>query len=263
MMKTNRWIRWLFLFAAIPLLVTWVGFEVAWQVRIWRASRTPGLSARTVEWDGHPYRYAVVEPVADRFDGPRPLVVFLHSATECGTDGVLPAIKIPPAFLSYCRERAGAFILLPQFPRRDQGWNGGWHALVLRLVNRTRQDHAVDARRVYLVGMSMGGQGCWHLGADRPDLFAAVVPICGNGSAPVLAPRLTGIPIWAFHGADDRVIGVQGSRNLVAAIQDAGGQRVRYSEYQGVGHNCWDRALAEPELLDWLFRQSADAVPRE
>jgi predicted peptidase len=261
MMKTNRWIRWLLLFAVIPLLVTWVGFNVAWQVRSWLASQTPGLSAKTIELDGRPYHYAVVEPVADRFDGPRPLVVFLHSATECGTDGILPAIKISPAFLACCREQAGAIILLPQFPRHDQGWNMGWHSLILRLVERARQDYVVDARRIYLVGMSLGGQGCWHLGADRPDLFAAVVPICGNGSASTLAPRLTGIPIWAFHGSDDRVIPVQGSRDLVAAIKEAGGQRVRYTEYQGVGHNCWDRALTKPELMDWLFRQSGDAAP--
>lgn len=260
-MKTRRWILWLFLFVVMPLFVPWVGFKVVWGVRTWLAARTPGLSPKTVDFGGQPYRYAVIEPMANRFQGPRPLVVFLHSATECGTDGVLPASKVVPAFLAHAREQAGALILLPQFPRHDQGWNTGWHALVLRLIERVRQDYVVDAQRVYLVGMSLGGQGCWHLGADGPDLFAAAVPICGNGSTATLAPRLTGMPIWAFHGSDDRVISVQGSQNLVTAIQDAGGQRVRLTEYPGVGHNCWDRALAEPELLDWLFRQKGHAAP--
>lgn len=254
-MTSRRWIRWLLLFAVVPLLVPWIGFKAAWQMRNWLASQTPGLVRKDDEFEGRPYRYAVVEPVAGRFSGSRPLVVFLHSATECGTDGVLPAIKIPPAFLAYAREQAGALILLPQFPRHDRGWNTDWHALVFRLIDRTCQDYLVDGERLYLVGMSMGGQGCWHMAADRPDRFAAVVPICGNGSAATLGPRLTDVPIWAFHGAEDGTIPVQGSRDLVAAIQAAGGQRISFTEYAGVGHRCWDRTLSDPELLGWLFRQ--------
>lgn len=256
-----RWIRRLLLFVVIPLLVPWAGFKAAWQVRTWRASGTPGLAMKSVEWDGNAYRYSVVEPVPGRFVGPRPLVVFLHSATECGTDGLLPAIKLPPVFLAHAREQAGALILLPQLPRHDQGWNAGWHPLVFRLIEETRQAYTVDADRIYLAGMSLGGQGCWHLGADQPELFAAIVPICGNGFAATLGPRLTGTPVWAFHGSADQVIGVGGSRELVAAIHGLGGQLVRYTEYDGVGHNCWDRALAEPELLEWLFRQRRDTAP--
>lgn len=250
-----RWIRRIFLFGLIPLLVPWAGFQAAWQVRTRLAARTPGLVPQSADWDGVPYRYAVVEPLPGRFTGKRPLVVFLHSATECGTDGLLPAIKLPAAFLAHAREQAGALVLLPQFPRHDQGWNAGWHPLVFHLIDRVTHDYAVDADRITLVGMSLGGQGCWHLAADRPDRFAAAVPICGNGSAATLAPRLTAMPVWAFHGSADPVIGVSGSRDLVAAIRGLGGQQVRYTEYEGVGHNCWDRALAEPELLEWLFRQ--------
>ncbi len=225
-------------------------------MRTWLASRTPGLVGKTVDIHGQPYRYAVVEPVADRFEGARPLIVFLHSATECGTDGILPASKLPAAFVAYAREHAGAIILLPQFPRHDQGWNTAWHPLVLRLIERVKQDYAVDTDRVYLVGMSLGGQGCWHLAAERPDLFAAAVPICGNGSAEALAQGLTRVPIWAFHGSDDSVIPAQASQELVAAIKEARGQHVRYTEYSGVGHNSWERALSDPELLEWLFAQS-------
>jgi predicted peptidase len=35
----------------------------------------------------------------------------------------------------------------------------------------------------------------------------------------------------------------------------AAGAKVKYSEYPGVGHNSWDNAFAEPELLPWLFKQ--------
>lgn len=258
-MKTKRWVRWLALFIVVPLLVPWIGIKTAWQIRKWLAAQTPGLTVRTIEIDGQRHRFAVVEPDTDRFNGPRPLVVFLHSATECGTDGILPAIKIAPAFLKHARQEAGALILLPQFPRHDQGWNLAWHPLVFQLIERVKQEHAVDPDRVYLVGMSLGGQGCWQLAADRPDFFAAAVPMCGNGPT-TLASNLERIPIWAFHGSDDSVIPAQGSRDLVAAIKGAGGQLIRYTEFEGIGHNCWDRAMTDPQLLNWLFRQCRDAT---
>jgi len=37
-------------------------------------------------------------------------------------------------------------------------------------------------------------------------------------------------------------------------IKKAGGHP-HYTEYRGVGHNSWDRAFAEPQLLSWLFTQ--------
>ena len=35
-------------------------------------------------------------------------------------------------------------------------------------------------------------------------------------------------------------------------IQQAGGN-VTYTEYPGVGHNSWDNAYAEPELMPWIL----------
>jgi predicted peptidase len=37
-------------------------------------------------------------------------------------------------------------------------------------------------------------------------------------------------------------------------LQGSGGN-VKYTEYPGVGHNSWDKAYAEPELMQWLLSQ--------
>ena len=34
------------------------------------------------------------------------------------------------------------------------------------------------------------------------------------------------------------------------------GANSRYTEYPGVGHNCWDSAYGTPELYAWLLDQS-------
>ncbi len=100
----------------------------------------------------------------------------------------------------------------------------------------------------------MGGFGSWYLAARYPDRFAAVVPICGGGD-PAAAEKLKGLPIWIFHGDADNAVPVARSRDMLAAIWAAGGTRVWYTEYPGVGHNSWDRAYGEPELARWLFEQ--------
>ena len=112
---------------------------------------------------------------------------------------------------------------------------------------------AIDPRRLYVTGASMGGFGTWDLLARRPDWFAAAVPIDGGAdleTAATVAP----VPIWAFHGAQDGAIRPERSRTMIAALADVGGEP-RYTEYPAVGRNAWKRAYAEPDLLSWLFAQ--------
>ena len=45
---------------------------------------------------------------------------------------------------------------------------------------------------------------------------------------------------------------------MIAAIEQAGG-KPDYTEYEGVGHDSWTKAYAEPTLLDWLFAQKKSA----
>jgi hypothetical protein len=46
---------------------------------------------------------------------------------------------------------------------------------------------------------------------------------------------------------------------MIAAIKKAGGHP-RYTEYPGVGHDSYNKAFAEPDLLPWLFSQQRDEV---
>jgi len=62
-------------------------------------------------------------------------------------------------------------------------------------------------------------------------------------------------PIWAFHGADDDLVPVTCSRDMIAAIEAAGGSPL-YTEYPTGGHMIWSRAYNEPELYEWMFAQS-------
>jgi predicted peptidase len=198
-----------------------------------------------------------------------PLVVFLHGAGERGRDNekqlkYLPTWMTEPAL----RERHPCFLLAPQC-REDERWvDISWAdkkstpqgppttdvLSVIAALNAVIAAEPVDPGRIYLTGLSMGGYGTWDLAARQPERFAAILPICGGGDE-ATAPRLAKLPIWCFHGDADKVVPVERSRTMIAAVRAAGGDP-KYSELPGVGHDSWTPAYRDPAVLDWLFAQA-------
>lgn len=114
------------------------------------------------------------------------------------------------------------------------------------------QDY-IDKNRVYLVGASMGAYTTWQLAMSRPELFAAIVPICGGGMY-WNAGRLKDIPIWAFHGKEDPVVFCEESEKMVHAVNAAGGN-AKLTIYEGVEHASWVNAFENQEMWAWLMEQ--------
>ncbi|MEO8612782.1 MAG: prolyl oligopeptidase family serine peptidase, partial [Chloroflexota bacterium] len=119
------------------------------------------------------------------------------------------------------------------------------------LLDSILAEYAVDADRVYLTGLSMGGYGSWALGIQHPELFAAVVPICGGGE-PDAVCVLKNVPVWAFHGDADPVVELSESVKMVEALQACGGD-VKLTVYPGVEHDSWTQTYANPELYEWFL----------
>ena len=183
----------------------------------------------------------------EKSDKAWPLILFLHGAGESGDD--LQKVKVhgPPKIVE--KKPDFPFILVsPQSPGR------GWDAATLKaLLDDVIARHRVDRDRIYLTGLSMGGFGSWSLAAAYPDLFAAVVPICGGGN-PADAGRLKGLPIWVFHGAKDPVVPIARSVAMVKALKDAGSE-VKFTVYPEAGHDSWTETYDNPELYKWLLEQ--------
>jgi predicted peptidase len=156
------------------------------------------------------------------------------------------------------QERHPAFVLAPQIPE-----GATWHtagdqpsshvAALLELLDKLRSELRIDARRVYVVGQSLGGYGAWDIIARYPGVFAAAVPLCGGGDTKhILSAR--NVAVWAFHGAKDATVPVVRSREIVAALRTVNSS-VRYTEYPNVGHAVWTHAFRERGLPEWLFAQ--------
>jgi predicted peptidase len=224
-----------------------------------------GFLFKTLEYDGQKYAYNVYVPPEYVPDKPWPCVLFLHGSGERGSDGLMATeVGIASAIRRH-RSWFPAIVVIPQC-RREQSWIGPdglgpMGRMALKCVEDTSRRYHLDRDRLYLTGLSLGGQGAWLLAAMMPEQFAAVVPVCGfiewgesTGIARKLAPRFVNQNIWTFHGDADKAVSVEKTRELVSAIRAAGGD-VRYTEYAGVGHNSWDRAYNSESLWRWMFAQ--------
>jgi predicted peptidase len=213
---------------------------------------------------GETLSYRLFVPDGGATDSQYPLVMFLHGGRGIGTDNVSQITKsnwsgshVWIQLDSQTKQKA--FVVAPQLPRparwdyRTSDELSKYGELAIELIEELQRTHPIDRNRIYLTGQSLGGWGVWDLIAKRPDLFAAAIPVCGGGNTEAVS-SMQGVAIWAFHGARDREVSVESSREMVEALR-AAGSNIEYTEYRFSGHAIWDRAYGEDGLIDWLFAQ--------
>jgi predicted peptidase len=196
-----------------------------------------------------------------------PLVLFLHGAGERGDDNKAQ-LKHGVASIIQNAEKLGTpvFLIAPQCPK-DRWWttrdkelspggpeSGDLLEALLALVDRKLESHPIDPKRFHVTGLSMGGYGTWALLGRVSERIASAVPICGGGD-PKLAKKFKDVPVWAFHGDADDVVPVERTREMVAAMEKAGG-KPKATYYPGVGHNSWTRTYQNQEIIRWMLEQT-------
>ena len=178
-----------------------------------------------------------------------PLVVYLHGAGERGAD--LSVLKHDgPRAQEWLTDDQPFIMVSPQCPAND--W---WEpAAVIGLVDKICAEMRVDADRIYLTGVSMGGFGTCDAAASYPERFAALAPICGFGSAEDTA-WYKDVPLWAFHGDADAIVTPDVTRKGIARLKELGGKNIRYTEYPGEGHGIAKMVYADRDFWAWLLEQ--------
>lgn len=211
-----------------------------------------------------------------------PVMLTLHGAGERGSDN---AKQLLHDFNKMWAEDSvqtphPCFVVAPQCPTDSQWVNTPWAngtykmdnvpisgplQAVVGILDSLQKEFNLDADRVYVSGISMGGYGTWYMAMKYPTRFAAVVPVCG-GADTSKSQSISKLPIWTFHAEDDGVVPVAGTRQMVAALK-AAGSSVKYTEYpkaMGINHGSWVPAGKTPELVPWVFQQAriTTSLPR-
>ncbi|MBW8349613.1 prolyl oligopeptidase family serine peptidase [Bacillus sp. IITD106] len=182
--------------------------------------------------DGNFLNYRLFEP--ENTGEKQPLVLFLHGGGERGVSNDVQLLANRGAISwAHPDQQAmnSAYVAAPQ-AAIGASWTSQTNSkLLLNLIETLKNEYPIDPDRIYITGISMGGMGTWSLIQSNPNLFAAAIPVYGTGNVN-LAQNLVSLPIWVTHSADDTTVPVSGSRNMVNAIEAAGGKIVR-AEYAG------------------------------
>jgi len=234
----------------------WLGLYLAgfWTLAIalqlfWQQVPRPGQHVFSTEINGREVSYLLYLPDNYFTGNDWPLLLYLHGASLRGNDIQQLKRYGPPAMIKNGTDFPFA-VLSPQCPA---GMDWSDTKLLIALLEKVLLQLDVDEDRVYLSGVSLGGAGAWSLALDYPGRFAAVAPICGYGDASRGA-SLSDVPIWVFHGVNDKIVPVSQSDKMVAAIRSAGGSP-KYTRYKNDGHYIVGKVYGKEPLFDWLLEQ--------
>jgi predicted esterase len=192
-----------------------------------------------------------------------PLVVSLHGAwsnhrlnlRRVFGRGNRPAETDAQASRYFPAVRDVEFIVASPYARGTMGYQGIPEKDVYDVVADVKRRFPIDEDRVYLTGLSMGGGGALWLGLTRPDVWAAVAPVCPAvpDGTDELAPNALNLAVHLFHGDQDPAVPVDVSRRWHKELLNLG-VNAAYIEYPGVRHNSWDFAYRDGAIFDWFAK---------
>jgi predicted peptidase len=198
---------------------------------------------------GYDYLLQLPRDYADNAPKKFPLIIFLHGSGECGHDLSKVARVGLPKYAA--TQPSFPFIVVsPQSPS-EKDW---WQVESLdALLDHVLTTYRVDPDHVYLTGLSMGAYGVWDWACHRPQAFAAIAPLAGEGNDD-FAADLKNVPVWAFHGAKDKAVSPAEEERMVNAVNKAGGD-AKLTVYPDRGHDVWDVVYPGRELFEWFLTQ--------
>ena len=176
-----------------------------------------------------PRRFKLYVPSRYDKSRPAPLLVVLHGCTQDPDD-----IARGTRFNAIAEEK-GMLVAYPEQPQKANGlkcWNwfdaahqrrdNGEPALIAEMTQRVISEYSVDARRVYVVGVSAGAAMALTVAYAFPEVFAAAGIHSGvaYGAATSIADALKAMGAGAADSVSlpDAVVKEMGSRRNFPAI---------------------------------------------
>ena len=186
-----------------------------------------------------------------------PVLLMLHGA---GTRGItLEEYQASESFSQISSSAKEQLILVAPHCTADS-WFDKFETLI-RFANWLSTAPFTDTDRLYLMGGSMGAYAAWQLAMSQPQLFAAMIPICGGGMY-WNASRLVNVPVWAFHGAKDTTVLPEESEKMIRKLQKKGAE-AKLTIYPDNEHNAWTDTYTNPEVFAWLLSHTNQNSKKE
>ena len=152
------------------------------------------------------------------------------------------------------------YIAAAPYARGTAGYQGIPEQDVYEMLDDLKSRFLIDEDRIYLTGLSMGGGGTLWLGMTRPDVWAAIAPVCPappEGTID-LAGNALNLPVHLFIGDKDFLYKTASEWKTKL---ETTAQKLDYVEYPGVGHNSWEWAYKDGFIFDWFSQFKRDMFP--
>ena len=219
-----------------------------------RVTNIPGLPPTYYEATYGKLTYGFYVP--ENYDPAQsyPLIIHLHGFSYTKSDNLV----------WYSRDiqaRTPCFVFTPKTPPSWGDWSGWWDTLsepmqvTMEMLDQLIAEYPIDKCRLYVYGISMGGEGTFDLLGKYPGKFAAGMSVCGGGRAE-WAENIAQTPLWMFHGGKDTVNPPSLTEDVYHALVAIGATRMRYTNYPDLGHEIWNVAGSEPAWTEWMFAHS-------
>jgi hypothetical protein len=129
----------------------------------------------------------------------------------------------------------GSIVASPEGRGPDGSWQSYAEADVFDMWNDIARHYRLDRSRTDVTGYSMGGGGTYGLASKWPDLWARAFPIVGPPTVAGTFLNLRNIPVLAWYGQTDELVGPQSSEQAFLDAQQAG---IRYDHvvFTPAGH---------------------------
>ena len=180
-----------------------------------------------------------------------PLIFFLHGAGDRG-DNINLLAKASPFMM--IRE-TGPLPFLIIAPLLNASQNEFPLEYMDGVLAEAQATYRVDPKRIYVTGLSLGGEATYRFAIHQPDTFAAIAPLSAFLYADQISmlDRIKSLPVWAIHGADDSNVPLADGLSPADALKDLGGN-IKITILEGHDHDTWDDTYSDPAFYDWLLQ---------
>lgn len=182
-----------------------------------------------------------------------PLIVFLHGSGERGNNLEMVKAHSPFTYKDLIKEPVA--ILAPQCPE-----NMWWDTVtVYNLIREIQKKYKIDASRIYLTGLSMGGWGTLKLAMEHHEMFAAVVSVCAPTDQVMTAniQQYKNLNMKIYHGGMDDVVLPENAFKFYQKLHPVN-PSAELTIFPNDNHNSWDSAYSNPQLYEWMMSKKKE-----
>ena len=180
-----------------------------------------------------------------------PLIIFLHGSGDRG-DNIFLLAKASP-FMMIREQGPLPFIIVAPLLKTSQDYASFPENYMNGVLAEALADYQVDQKRIYVTGLSMGGEATYRFALLQPDTFAAIAPLAAYTYSSSSMESIKDLPVWAIHGANDTIVSLAMGQKPVDALKQVGGN-VRFSVLEGHDHDVWTDTYSDPKFYDWLLQ---------